>query len=390
MRKSILIISLFLISIGLYSQEFKYYGGVFNSNELGIANIPVKLYSKRTSVYDITFPTYPAAPSYDVGTVVPSSDDVTHGPFPIGFTFNYFGVNYTQFYIGSNGWIGFSPGQTTGYTAMFVPNAGSPVNSILGDWEDLLPGSNNIYYSTTGTIPNRKLTVSFNNTPHYGCPTIHTFQFILYETSNLIDINYATKPTSCGNNATAGLIGQLYTTVVPVGGKNATQWAETNYSVRFTPMPIDTGFTYENTYLTNAAGSFTIASGLDINSYQFQVRIDTLNLLGLSPVDAQQPMNHVISGGTMNSKKWMLMDANGDSKVNIADSWKIYGKISGRFSNFSPQPNYRIFNLTDWNTIKNSLLDTRGTYPGTQTILINSPVNNATSNFYLIRTGYTQ
>jgi hypothetical protein len=92
----------------------------------------------------------------------------------------------------------------------------------------------------------------------------------------------------------------------------------------------------------------------------------------------------------MNSKKWMLMDANGDLRVNIADSWKIYGKISGRFSNFLPQPNYRIFNLTDWNTIKNSLLDTRGTYPGSQTILINSPVNNATSNFYLIRTGYTQ
>jgi len=180
MRKSILIISLFLISIGLYSQEFKYYGGVFNSNELGIANIPVKLYSKRTSVYDITFPTYPVSPSYNIGIIVPSSDDVTHGPFPIGFTFNYFGVNYTQFYIGSNGWIGFSPGQTTGYTAMFVPNAGSPVNSILGDWEDLLPGSSNIYYSTTGTIPNRKLTVSFNNTPHYGCATIHTFQFILY------------------------------------------------------------------------------------------------------------------------------------------------------------------------------------------------------------------
>jgi hypothetical protein len=158
MRKSILIISLFLISISLYSQEFKYYGGVFNSNEVGISNIPVKLYSKRTSVYDITFPTYPVSPSYNIGIIVPSSDDVTHGPFPIGFTFNYFGVNYTQFYIGSNGWIGFSPGQTTGYTAMFVPNASSPVNSILGDWEDLLPGSSNIYYSTTGTIPNRKLT----------------------------------------------------------------------------------------------------------------------------------------------------------------------------------------------------------------------------------------
>ncbi len=111
------------------------------------------------------------------GTAIPSSDDVVSGALPIGFTFNFFGVNYTQFYAGSNGWIGFSPGQTTGYTAAFIPNAGSPLNCILGDWEDLLPGAANIFYTTIGTAPNRRLVVSYYQVPHYGCRTnLHTFQ----------------------------------------------------------------------------------------------------------------------------------------------------------------------------------------------------------------------
>ena len=107
MRKLIVIFLLVITTI--QAQEFKYSGFIYNAAEVGIQNVPVKLYGKRTSIYSITQPTYTAY-SYNAGTVVPSSDDVTHGPFNIGFTFNFFNVNYTQFYIGSNGWIGFSPG----------------------------------------------------------------------------------------------------------------------------------------------------------------------------------------------------------------------------------------------------------------------------------------
>ena len=33
------------------------------------------------------------------------TDDSQQGPFNIGFTFCFFGTTYTQFYVGSNGWI---------------------------------------------------------------------------------------------------------------------------------------------------------------------------------------------------------------------------------------------------------------------------------------------
>jgi hypothetical protein len=151
--------SLFISSVK--AQPFTHSGYVYGANDQGLSNIPVYLFGKRIAQYEVSFPSYTTATSFNTGTVVPSSDDATHGPFNIGFTFTYFGNNYTQFYIGSNGWIGFSSGQTTGYTAAFIPNSGSPLNSILADWEDLYPGSSNIYYTTMGTSPNRKLVVSF-------------------------------------------------------------------------------------------------------------------------------------------------------------------------------------------------------------------------------------
>ena len=388
MRKLIII---FLIVVNtIYAQEFKYSGVIYNAAEVGMQNIPVKLYGKRTAMYSISQPTYTSY-SYNAGTVVPSSDDATHGPFNIGFTFNFFGVNYTQFYIGSNGWIGFSPGQTTGYTAAFIPNSSSPLNCILADWEDLLPGSANIYYQTVGTLPNRKLIVSFYQVPHYSCAAnLHTFQFVLSEGSNAININYLSKPQCGTNNATAGLIGTAYAITAPLGGNNAVQWTETNSSYGFTQASPETVFSLKGTFLTNAVGTYSVESGLDINSYQFQLRIDSIPPAILSATDANVPVNLALGTATVNAKKYYMADVNNDSNFTVSDSYYIYGMKSGRFVNWkNAVPKYRLFTPTQWNVIKTSNLDLRATYPGVQSIILNSPVNNATSNFYLLRTGFT-
>jgi hypothetical protein len=51
-------------------------------------------------------------------------DDTQQGPFQIGFNFCYFGQTYSQFWVGSNGWVSFSPGQPTTFTSTPIPNAG--------------------------------------------------------------------------------------------------------------------------------------------------------------------------------------------------------------------------------------------------------------------------
>ena len=383
------IIAIFF-AISLQAQPFTYSGLVLGANEQGLANIPVSLYGKNTDPYVVSFPSYPANATYTVGTIIPSSDDIVSGPFSIGFSFTYFGSTYTQFYVGSNGWIGFSPGQTTGYVAQYIPNASSPMNAILADWEDLYPGASNIRYATLGTAPNRSLVVSFNAVPHYGCNTnLHTFQFILYETSGLIDINYAAKPLCGGNNATAGLVNADNSNVVPVGGKNASTWSVNNYAVRFTPSVPETTFSLKGTYLTNASGNFTINPNLDAQSYQFEIRVESLLTPTLTFNQAQYPLQMILNSVPLDSKLYYQMDINNDGKVTISDSYLLFGRVSSRFASWPNSPDYRLFTSAQWSIIKNGTTNLKSTYPGLQTLVI-SPTNGGSSTIYLLRTGFTQ
>ena len=83
--------------------------------------------SYGTSSY--TFQTYAYSPQpFSGGTAVCADfsncsstaggkDDCVSGPYPIGFNFCFFNHTYTQFWVGSNGWISFSqpPGFNLGY-----------------------------------------------------------------------------------------------------------------------------------------------------------------------------------------------------------------------------------------------------------------------------------
>lgn len=387
-RSIVLMVLFFMLPFIGETQPFTYSGYVYGANNQGISNAPVNLYGKRTDPYDVTFPSYTTAAAFNSGTVISSSDDATHGPFNIGFTFNFFGNNYTQFYVGSNGWIGFSASQTTGYTAAYIPNTGSPRNVIMADWEDLFPGSTNIYYTTIGSAPNRKLVVSFNAVPHYSCRSnLHTFQFVLYETTNVIDINYLSKPLCVGNNSTAGLVNIDNTNVVPVGGRNASAWSTTNNTVRFTPSAAETVFTLKGTYYTNASGYYNMVPNLDAQSYQFEVRLENLTMPTFGIAEARYPLQMLLNNTNMNSKLWYQMDVNNDGRITVSDSYNIYGKISGIFTSWV-SPNYRIFTPTQWTIINVGTTDLRVSYPGVQSMTI-TPVNGGSTNFYLIRTGFT-
>ena len=140
-----------------------------------------------TDSYQIT--SIPFSPETTVGTVVSLFDDDVQGPFPIGFSFQFYGNTYTQFYVGSNGWIGFSSGQSAGYTAIPIPDSTSfiPKNCIMLSWEDLNPSTGGqVLYQTIGNAPNRKLVLTFDNVPYFGSPITMTSQVVLYEGSNII------------------------------------------------------------------------------------------------------------------------------------------------------------------------------------------------------------
>ncbi len=184
----------------------------------------------------------PYAPVAGSGTTVSLNDDQMSTAKPIGFTFSFFGQNYTNFYICSNGFITFSPTQPANVVyGEPIPGAANPNNLIALAWNDLNPqtAGSVINYFTTGTAPNRKLVINYSTSHFLSASLPFVVQAILYESTNLIDIQTTTisnvsafdpaASTTQGVENTNGTIG------VTVPGRNAALFAASNDAYRFTP-----------------------------------------------------------------------------------------------------------------------------------------------------------
>jgi hypothetical protein len=145
-------------------------------------------------------------------------------------------------------------------------------------------------------------------------------------------------------------------------------------------------YNLESTINTDASGKYTISSTKDATTYDFQLQINTLTISNPSISDAQS-FNQKVLQQSFNARDYYRMDVNNDNNLTITDVYLIYAKIIGK-SWRNPIPNYRIFTLTEWNSISISSLNLKSTYSGTQSITLSGLTNKGNSNYYLFRTGY--
>jgi gliding motility-associated-like protein len=197
-----------------------------------------------TTAYTLMSQTW--TPEAIAGTSINLTDDAISPVQPIGFSFCYFGNTYTNFYIGSNGWVGFTAGQSNAFSSQTLPNtaANVPKNCIMGPWQDWHPGVGNnignyIKYQTVGTAPNRKLIVTWDNVPMFSCTSnLGKFQIVLFETSNIIRNNIFTKPIctfSNGGAGTQGIHNLNGTLAYTVPGRNSGVWTASNETWDYMP-----------------------------------------------------------------------------------------------------------------------------------------------------------
>ena len=212
----------------------------------------------QTTNYNVT--NIPYVAQTNSGSLVSLSDDSQSGVFNIGFTFCFYGQTYTQFRVGSNGWVSLGAGaQPATFTSAAIPSAGFniPKNCIMGPWQDWNPGlpGGQIRYQVQGTAPCRKLVVSWINVRMFSCTNLQgTFHIVLYESSNVIENHIANKPNCpqwAGGTAVQGIHNAGGTQAVTVPGRNSTQWTTVNNSYRYTPSgpvvnPIYTWFQVGN------------------------------------------------------------------------------------------------------------------------------------------------
>lgn len=130
---------------------------------------------------------------------------------PFGFTFG--GTAYTQYWVWSNGAIGFgatptNPG-TFGAYACPGPDTAYTTPLIFAFLEDLKGKPTfALCAATIGTAPNRKLVVTFKNTAFYASSTTEgdlTFSAFLSETTNEVEVAIQTLNAPNGHTAVVGV-----------------------------------------------------------------------------------------------------------------------------------------------------------------------------------------
>ncbi|MBS3768269.1 MAG: choice-of-anchor J domain-containing protein [Candidatus Cloacimonetes bacterium] len=128
-----------------------------------------------------------SASGTDVSGDVAADSDVG-GPYDIGFTFNYFGTDYTQFYICADGYISLVEETSSDYTNDPIPDTDDPNGMIALLWDDMNPADPDVtdyhlYYGNLGG----NLVITYEKMPEYNADADGWFtaQAILFPTGNI-------------------------------------------------------------------------------------------------------------------------------------------------------------------------------------------------------------
>jgi hypothetical protein len=120
------------------------------------------------------------------------ADDQLSGQIPIGFTFKYGGVDFTQLRASSNGILTFNPLVTNEFSTAFNYLSSSDLAPLLAPlWDDLDGNGGQASYQTSGIPGSRIFTIEFKNWQwNYNASAGISFQVKLYETTNKIEFRY--------------------------------------------------------------------------------------------------------------------------------------------------------------------------------------------------------
>jgi hypothetical protein len=180
---------------------------------------------------------------------------------PIGFTFVYFGVPYTQLKIAVDGFITFGDPGTPGEQKVpkRMGTATNPDNMVAGYWNDMDPYNpfgppGTISSGLTGTAPNRIFIADWERVyRNSNLAYTLTFQIQLHETKNTIEVHYRDTVNPGGNgiyhcggcfDASLGIENAGATAYIDYVCCATSSPAYANHVVRYSPSP----FGYDDVY----------------------------------------------------------------------------------------------------------------------------------------------
>ena len=215
-----------------------------------------------TSAYEITSVNNCEFPSFLGGTPTSvETDDEWSDVIDIGFDFCFFGGTYNQLLIGSNGVVSFDLSNANGYNGWSydpgdtLPNSSNSSLSdanIFGVAHDIDPSvGGEINFMILGSAPQRQFVVNYTAVPLFSgaCNELtSTSQIILYESSNVIDVNIIDKPICPTWNdglAVVGIQNMDDTIAYTPTNRNMGAWEASNESWRFSPSLGNPNYLFE-------------------------------------------------------------------------------------------------------------------------------------------------
>ena len=349
--------------------------------DANVGNIPVTVehYVNYVPNHSISSVTY--NPLGTTGTNVTLSDDSNVGPFPIGFSFEFYGQSFTQFRICTNGFITF--GDASGsYTPGTFPNSQSPNGVVAAYWTDLFPSSGYyMRYRTEGVAPNRLLVVSAHVTYYSNRNAWVDYQIVLFEGTNKIQ----TTITSQGwtTTATQGVENHSGTLAATPPGRNLSSFNGAGTTFEYTPMTAIQQWESQGSKSTNSLGQTTFTN---TSNWPYRVTIDTRNLGHSISLNSLKYLAYrIMFQNTISGWDYYTCDCNNSGSIEFEDlKWcaKLYqtNVLHNRyvFSNSekiniesNPQTNY--FNTYSPTQLRTFTNENVFYIMGTATIPINNP-----------------
>jgi hypothetical protein len=159
-----------------------------------------------------TPPTLPCPDISSTGTNLSLSDD-GYQSVSIGFAFDFYGTNYNDATIGSNGLLYFEA-TSHRFSNVCLPTTTTPAAFVAVFWDDLNPGASPgaVYYESRGTAPNRAFIVQWQVLHYSSSPESIDVRAVLRESSNhievcYVDTSFGTATFDQGLSATLGVQG---------------------------------------------------------------------------------------------------------------------------------------------------------------------------------------
>lgn len=234
-------------------------------------------------------------------------DESFANDIPLGFTFQYNGIDYTKIHLNANGFavLGNPFQANSSINPMYDVNElraatgqkGALRPIIAPFWDNLLfSNASNLTYKTDGISPNKTFTVQWQNMIWQSGAAAISFQMKLYESTGVIEFNYQQETGSAGANATAsiGLTAQTYTATNaevdwgnfislnnsssnPMISKtletdNISSKPATNQGYRFTPNSCASPNGLKIKYLTNNTAAIEWTVLKNVTTYEYALR----------------------------------------------------------------------------------------------------------------------